>query len=107
MQSLVLRNATPILWKYPCLLYTSLPQLSKALTRIAIALEKQERTLQFAHCMENIAIDGKIVFQKGDTCILALNNQGTCLLYTSNRIEIAEFCIQTDELWFLAKEILY
>lgn len=54
-----------------------LPQLSKALTRIAIALEKQERTLQFAHCMENIAIDGKIVFQKGDTCILALNNQGT------------------------------
>lgn len=54
-----------------------LPQLSKALTRIAIALEKQERTLQLAHCMENTAIDGKIVFQKGDTCILALNNQGT------------------------------
>ena len=62
-----------------------LPQLSKALTRIAIALEKQERTLQFAHCMENIAIDGKIVFQKGDTCILALNNQGTG--YTAYKLE--------------------
>lgn len=54
-----------------------LPKLSKALTRIANALEKQERTLQIAHCMENVAIDGEIVFQKGDTCILALNHQGT------------------------------
>lgn len=54
-----------------------LPKLTVALERIANALEKQERIVQIARCMDNIAIDGEIIFQKGDTCILVLNNQGT------------------------------
>lgn len=62
-----------------------LPQLTEALNRIANVLEKEERTVQVVRCMENIAINGEIVFQEGDACILFLNRQGTG--YTAYNLE--------------------
>lgn len=58
-----------------------LPQLTEALNRIANVLEKKERTVQVAQCMD----DGEIVFQEGDECILFLNRQG--IGYTAYKVD--------------------
>lgn len=53
-----------------------LPNLIKALNRVAEALEKKTPTVQLARCVDDGVFDGKLLFQKGWMYILAPAEDG-------------------------------